>query len=214
MAPKRKTELEDLILGLFDWKKEINIHEIAHAAEMSIEDSADRRAIQRACKNLIQNKMIEAQGNARARTYTLISPPKQALPLESPGTESGEVFKDIHLSKESKTLLQYVSQSLQARTPVGYNQDFLRSYEPNKTHYLSQSQRAELLILGKVENKLRPAGTYARNILNRLLIDLSWNSSRRVFTMAISRAFAFVQASFKNGNLFNKKENLTPPKNI
>ncbi len=25
---------------------------------------------------------------------------------------------------------------------------------------------------------MSPAGTYARNILNRLLIDLSWNSSR------------------------------------
>lgn len=30
----------------------------------------------------------------------------------------------------------------------------------------------------QVENAVRPAGTYARNILNRLLIDLSWNSSR------------------------------------
>ena len=29
-----------------------------------------------------------------------------------------------------------------------------------------------------MENIARPAGTYARNILNRLLIDLSWNSSR------------------------------------
>ncbi|MBX3287919.1 MAG: Fic family protein [Acidobacteria bacterium] len=29
-----------------------------------------------------------------------------------------------------------------------------------------------------MESVVRPAGTYARNILNRLLIDLSWNSSR------------------------------------
>src|SRR5690606_34036034 len=35
-----------------------------------------------------------------------------------------------------------------------------------------------LLSLGQVEPQIRPAGTYARNILDRLLIDLSWNSSR------------------------------------
>jgi Fic family protein len=32
--------------------------------------------------------------------------------------------------------------------------------------------------VGRVEAQARPAGTYARNIINRLLIDLSWNSSR------------------------------------
>ena len=179
MAPQKKIDLEKLIQGLFDRKKEINIHEIAHAAKMSIENPADRRAIQRACRNLIDSKTIKAQGNARARAYTLLQP-IQALPFESlsPEEENGLTFNDIPLSKESKTLLRHVSQSLRARTPVGYNQDLLRSYEPNKTLYLSKPQREELLILGRVENKVRPAGTYARNILNRLLIDLSWNSSR------------------------------------
>src|SRR5690606_15296322 len=43
---------------------------------------------------------------------------------------------------------------------------------------LSAEQRKELLRLGTVEDSTKPAGTYARDIFNRLLIDLSWNSSR------------------------------------
>ena len=98
---------------------------------------------------------------------------------EAPKSQEGSTpFKDIPLSKESEHLLKYVSQSLQARAPVGYNQDFLRSYKPNQSFYLTATQRAELLKTGTAESAARPAGTYARNILNRLLIDLSWNSSR------------------------------------
>lgn len=56
---------------------------------------------------------------------------------------------------------------------------FLNSYEPNKTFYLTQSILEKLMKLGASGNhKGRPAGTYARKIYQRLLIDLSWNSSR------------------------------------
>jgi hypothetical protein len=75
-------------------------------------------------------------------------------------------------------LLAYLAQPKSVRIPVGYDQNFLRSYQPNQTYYLSKSQRTDLLALGKIEFHRRPAGTYARHILNRLLIDLSWNSSR------------------------------------
>lgn len=54
---------------------------------------------------------------------------------------------------------------------------FLDDYRPNITHYLLESLCKHLLKLGKTDGE-RPAGTYAREIFNRLLIDLSWNSSR------------------------------------
>ncbi|MEP7213356.1 MAG: Fic family protein [Acidobacteriota bacterium] len=87
-------------------------------------------------------------------------------------------MSEIELSPESSNVVRYVSQGQNARTPVGYNQDLLRDYEPNRTYYLSAEQRERLLVMGRVESIERPAGTYARNILDRLLIDLSWNSSR------------------------------------
>lgn len=64
------------------------------------------------------------------------------------------------------------------RAPVGYRAEFLRNYEPGKTWYLSDSQRAALREIGRTSDGARPAGTYARDILGQLLIDLSWGSSR------------------------------------
>ena len=64
------------------------------------------------------------------------------------------------------------------RTPVGYHRTFLDSYRPNETYYLSKDIRDELLSQGQAVSTNEPAGTYARQLANRLLIDLSWNSSR------------------------------------
>ncbi len=176
MVAKKKADLEALVLKLLKEKMEIGIHDVAQAAGLSKSDEGDRKAIRRVLTTLVERGLLEAKGAARARVYV----PTNAAVTETSSPEGGltKPFKDIPLSQESETLLKYVSQSLQARTPVGYNQDFLRSYEPNRIFYLTHTQRAELLKTGTVESKVSPAGTYARNILNRLLIDLSWNSSR------------------------------------
>jgi len=61
---------------------------------------------------------------------------------------------------------------------VGYNRRFLDRYRPNTSFYLSPKERAHLAEVGKTNAGIEAAGTYAKRILNRLLIDLSWNSSR------------------------------------
>lgn len=169
MNSRVKVELEPLILGLFESRSVITIHDVAHSANMSLELSANRRAIQRAFKSLIEKGLIETHGEARAREYALSEAKKE---------KQAELLDEISLSDESSALLQYLSKPLQARQPVGYSQEFLNSYSPNKTFYLNKSQQNELHESGIVDSKIRPAGTYAREILNRLLIDLSWNSSR------------------------------------
>jgi hypothetical protein len=50
--------------------------------------------------------------------------------------------------------------------------------DKNVTSYLSEKERAHLMEAGRPQIGEQPAGTYAKQILNRLLIDLSWNSSR------------------------------------
>lgn len=69
-------------------------------------------------------------------------------------------------------------QPLMLRKPVGYNRSFLDDYRPNETWYLPQGVRDELLLQGQAVATSAPAGTYARQIAGRLLIDLSWNSCR------------------------------------
>ena len=71
-----------------------------------------------------------------------------------------------------------VTRPLSARQPAGYNRAFLDDYRPNVSRYLSESVCAELRDAGQAATGEMPAGTYARQILGRLLIDLSWNSSR------------------------------------
>jgi hypothetical protein len=61
---------------------------------------------------------------------------------------------------------------------VGYNPSFLEDYQPNNTFYLSDDMRQALRQDGHVIDHVEPAGTFAQQIANRLLTDLSWNSSR------------------------------------
>ena len=82
------------------------------------------------------------------------------------------------LSKAGAEIREYVRQPPAARHPVGYDRTFLDSYRPNETFYLSQAERERLHEVGRPMTADQPAGTYARQILNRLLVDLSWNSSR------------------------------------
>lgn len=70
-----------------------------------------------------------------------------------------------------------MSQPRNTRTYVSYNREFLDEYQPNVTRYLPQETTERLFKLGQTDGE-RPEGTYSRQIYNRLLIDLSWNSSR------------------------------------
>jgi hypothetical protein len=54
----------------------------------------------------------------------------------------------------------------------------LDDYEPNRTKYLPRELKSNLHRVGKPIVADRAAGTFARDILSRLLIDLSWSSSR------------------------------------
>ncbi len=176
MRSKHKSdEIEALVLGLLSDDSQVSIRSIAAARGKSKDDVTERRAIRRALVALEQKDLISPKGEGRSRIYVLNVKQQPSEALTDTDSYAGE---EDFLSSDSKRLLKYISKPLTARIPVGYNQDFLRSYEPNKNFYLTAEQRADLGKIGQVEAVVRLAGTYARNILNRLLIDLSWNSSR------------------------------------
>ena len=72
----------------------------------------------------------------------------------------------------------HLSRSAVHRPRVGYNHAFLDDYRPNVGGYLSGDERTRLRGMGRLAQAPEPAGTHARRILDRMLIDLSWNSSR------------------------------------
>lgn len=84
----------------------------------------------------------------------------------------------LPVSADGLQIRSLVRRPLIDREPVGYQRAFLERYEPNVTFYLPDIMRRQLDDLGRTPEAARPGGTYARRILERLLIDLSWNSSR------------------------------------
>jgi len=136
----------------------------------SLKTPLSRRNVQHRLGFLVKNHQLLAEGNTRSRLYK--------LPLKEKQDQSkAYVTHTIVLSPEADYIQKQVIRPIQARTPVGYHVEFLDDYRPNINYYLSESLRAHLLEIGKTDGE-QPAGTFARNIFGRLLIDLSWNSSR------------------------------------
>ena len=81
-------------------------------------------------------------------------------------------------SPEGAQVLALVNRPRDQRLPCTYDRSFLDAYRPNETQYLRVADRTRLHALGRTPEAEAPAGTHARKVLERLLIDLSWNSSR------------------------------------
>jgi hypothetical protein len=119
---------------------------------------------------LVEAGRVERTGGSRSTRYRAA-----ARPEPTPGPAAEEI---VPLSDEGRHVLAHVRQPIASRKPVGYDRSFLDRYRPNETYYLSADQRAHLAKVGQPAVGEAAAGTYAKQILNRLLIDLSWNSSR------------------------------------
>lgn len=66
----------------------------------------------------------------------------------------------------------------QRRPPASYKRSFMDAYVPGKTFYLRANDRQRLLKAGTPAAGPLSAGTHAQSMLERLLVDLSWASSR------------------------------------
>lgn len=129
-----------------------------------------RRTLHRHLGPLVRSGQVAAEGNSRARRYRLSSTALAATDIDEPYVTLS--------SPQSHEIRAYVRHAISDREPVGYDRKFLEGYKPNRSFYLSSELREHLGAIGTVSSKQRPAGTYARDILARLLIDLSWASSR------------------------------------
>lgn len=137
-----------------------------------------RRTAQRQISQLIASGRIIAAGEGRARRYFSITPASTASDPSAAYAAKPDAFPAYTpLSADSRDIGAYIDRPVETRKPVGYQRDFLDTYQPNKTFYLSDSLRRQLHHIGKTPDAKAAAGTYSRAILNRLLIDLSWASS-------------------------------------
>lgn len=140
----------------------------------------NRRTLQRRLQKLITDQRLTTEGDSTALIYKSTSSHIASLAgsasIKTTATGIAEVY--IPTSTEGASIRDAVRQPLMYRRPTSYQREFLETYQPNQTYYLPESLRLQLHEMGRTSIGDRPAGTYARDILDRLLVDLSWASSR------------------------------------
>ena len=151
----------------------LNSAELYRAVKEKMQaDAPGHRTFMRRLASLVAAGAIVRAGKARAVKYlrTADTPVPAAIV---------EPTLSIPIAAESKMVREYVRRPQCDRRPVGYDRDFLEVYIPNDNAYLSDEVRQHLFNIGEISDSSLPEGsTYQPETVNRLMVDLSWASSR------------------------------------
>jgi fido (protein-threonine AMPylation protein) len=120
---------------------------------------------------------LTRSGQARATRYRLTDAASTEKPAITELPPELEARLHPTWSAAAVELNKKLDVPLAARDPVTYRREFVDSYVPNESWLVPKSLAEELYRSGSMKEQL-PAGTYAREVLEQLLIDLSWSSSR------------------------------------
>ena len=169
-------ELDQLVELICEPQDGLDIGAIAQ----KMGNSVPRRTLQRRLALLVEQGRIQMLGKARSVRYRRMALPVRGTLSVQLADVTVQAHAEVYVptSPEGAQIKAYVRQPRALRAPVGYKLEFLEQYHPNHTAYLPQGLRDQLYALGRSPADQAPAGTFARDILNRLLIDLSWASSQ------------------------------------
>jgi Fic family protein len=136
-----------------------------------------RPTINRALRDLLASGFLERVGAGRSTRYVATVAAKAVLGAmpSRPLAEAGP--GRLQRSPAALSLVESLRAPLGTRTPVGYESTFVGSYIPNQSSLLPPQLATDLFNAGRSRGQ-QAAGTYAREVLEQLLIDLSWSSSR------------------------------------
>ncbi len=158
-------------------KKLVVLHQLSQEAEpISLPNLLDKlgnqfneRTTRRWLTEMIKEGLVERSGSKRSTLYRVVIRTNRYTKATT---------TDGYFGTESAKVLEKVRRPIYARKPSTYNDDWLDAYRPNDHYYIPLSTQTQLYQAGKRCRQEDPAGTYAHQIYNRLLIDLSYNSSR------------------------------------
>jgi Fic family protein len=135
----------------------------ASAAEITAGVQIPRPTVNRALATLVRERQLNKTGKGPAVRYAIAQAAADSA-LAVP-------------SAPSEALRASLSRPLGTRTPVSYDRSFVDAYIPNESSLLPSALAQSLYEHGRAPGQ-QPAGTVARKVLEQLLIDLSWYSSR------------------------------------
>jgi hypothetical protein len=143
-------EIEDFVRRHPDG---VTFKEIADALKTRVPP----RTLQYRLRYLVNEQRLVPEGDRRWRKYRTRQDQRIEVPSGALTLEPAIPFPP---SKAAIDIQKYLLQPVTARKPVGYNRDFLESYRPNVTAYLSPAERARLRDAGNPNTAQQPAGTY------------------------------------------------------
>ncbi|HHJ19559.1 MAG TPA: hypothetical protein ENJ84_06985, partial [Gammaproteobacteria bacterium] len=168
MTQEIEQQNEEIINLLGTHPEGLSRGQVSENLNFSIND----KTLQRRLTALVEDGRIAKKGERKATRYH----PLEAS-IETSKGHLKDKISDI-FSPKSQKKLKFLDTPLHARDKVSYNREFLDSYVPNESQYIPKKIREVLFKEGKRFDEQLAAGTYARQICQRLLIDLSYNSSR------------------------------------
>jgi Fic family protein len=139
------------------------------ASVIALHLAVSRRTVNRTLARLVADGQLEKMGSGPTTGYRPASPPTS--------TSSNAPPLPVARSAEAAALLAQLSRPLGSRTPVTYERAFVDDYVPNASSLMPHALADALYAAGRAQGQ-QPAGTVARKVLEQLLIDLSWHSSR------------------------------------
>lgn len=150
---------------------------------MDLTDKLDfnytNRTIRRILNELVKEGLVEKFGSTKGTKYVAIKPTINSQDSNIAENINYENKVSSCFGTQSLSAIEQVKRPLFERLPVTYNIKWLNSYIPNKSFYIPSALRLQLQKNGQRAYDIKePQGTYAKKIFDRLLIDLSYNSSR------------------------------------
>lgn len=142
----------------------------------SLHFDINEKTLQRRLKKLVDEGLIRSLGERSALRYLALAKIEER-PLGILESRAQYGHKSL-FSQTSILKLKYLDTPSYARTKVSYDLSLVEDYVPNQTRYVPEDVAFKLRALGQRFNQKLAAGTYAKQIVQRLLIDLSFNSSR------------------------------------
>lgn len=138
-----------------------------------------RPTVNRYLARLVANGLILREGSGPATRYTIAAPSTHAVSVSEAGqvTDKSGAAISLPWSTEALQLRTQLEAPIGTRTPVSYQRQFVDDYLPNQSSLLPAHLAETLFASGRAQGQ-QPASTYARKVLEQLLIDLSWHSSR------------------------------------
>ncbi len=172
-----KKQLSSSILAYLTQRANQGLNPVG-ADDIAAQTGEKRPTVNRYLAALVVGGAIVRTGSGPATRYAIAAPATDTAPPVSPESPAPEAaISPLPWSAAALELRAQLQAPIGTRTPVSYRRQFVDDYIPNQSSLLPANLAETLLTSGRAQGQ-QPASTYARKVLEQLLIDLSWQSSR------------------------------------